>query len=486
MSKKVKNAEQKIVRRKNLKAGGYSLAVIAVSVAIAILVNMIISTLPSKYLELDISESNLYSLSDYSKMIAQNVDTDVTIYQLATKASQDNTIATLLDRYADLNKHIKVELRDPEISQIASQYSKEEVNANSLIFVSDKRSKVVDFYSLYGYSEEAQMYAAYGQSVSPDQFNGENEITAALDYVTTDVLPKVYVLVGHEEFELGTVATSAVNSQNIELVDLDLVTKKDVPDDCACLLVLAPKADISDSELESILTYLENGGRILVSALTKGNQQTEMTNFNKLLDAYGVTAGEGFVIEGESSSYNIYPHYLLPTLQSHEITNPMISSKFHVYLPIAQNFTESQNHRSSLEVTPLLTTSDSAYARVNLDNDSIEKADDDLEGPFDVAFAVSESVEKGETRAVIIASPYFLEENFISYSGNMNMLLNSLKWMCDLEDNINIVNAKSLSSGGYLEVPSSVANLLGMGITVLVPLALLATGIAIFVRRKKR
>ena len=490
MSKKHADKEKfsfkKTFGTKSSKAGGYSLAVCAVAVIIAVLVNMIATTIPSKFTELDISAGDLYSLSDYSKQIAEKIDTDVTIYQLATKSNKDSTVSTLLDRYADLNSHIKVELRDPEISQIASEYTKDEVNANSLIFVSDKRSKVVDYADIYEYSEDAQMAAYYGQSVSPDLFDGESEITSALNYVTTDVLPKVYALTGHGEFELPAAVTSGVASENIELCDLDLTLQKTVPEDCACLLLMGPNIDITKDELQTILAYMENGGRIFIAALTASALQSKTPNFNSLLAEYGIEASEGFVIEGDETGYYYYPNYIVPTLDSHEITDPLIDSGYHAFMPMAQSFTLSDSYRSSLQITPLLSTSDKAFSRTDMQNSSVEKTAGDTDGPFDLAYAVSEAVGDKEMRAVIFSTPYFLDGDFASYAGDLNLFLNSLKWMCELEENISVVQTKALSSGGSLEVTG--ASTLGWSvlITVVLPIVAIVAGIVIYVRRKKR
>ena len=471
---------------RSLRAGSYSLAVCAIALVIVVLVNLIANTLPSKVTELDISQNSLYSLSDYSKQIAENVDVDVTIYHLTTAVNEDERLSTLLRRYADLSEHIHVETRDPQISQIALEYTKDEVRENSLIFVSEKRSKVVDYGSIMGYSEEAQMYAMYGQSVSPDEFSGEREITSALDFVSKDVLPKVYMLTGHGEYELASSVQTSVASENIELTELDLAQAKEVPQDCACLLILSPDSDLAPQELSAIEAYWNDGGKLMLSTRVKSDLKGETPNLDALLAELGLQAGDGFIIEGDSSMYYPYPNYLLPQLQSHEITDAILESKYHVYYPIVRELSVSAQHRSSLEITPLLTTSDSSFSRSDMENASGEKADGDTDGPFDVAYAVTETVDAKTSKATVFGTSYFVDENFAAYSGNMNLFLNSLKWMCDLEENISLVETKSLTDSGSLEVDQSVSLLWGILLTVAIPAVVLVAGIVVYVKRKKR
>ena len=471
---------------KNFKAGSMSLAVCAVVIVIAVLVNLIVSTLPSKITDLDISGTKLYTLGNYSRQIAQGISDDVTIYHLTTESEKDERITTLLERYKDLSGHIKVQIVDPELSPIASQYTDQELSANSLIFVSEKRSKVVDYYDLYRYSEEAQqqMYY-YGQNASPDIFDGEGQVTSALSFVTTDVLPKIYTLTGHGEYQLGTAIEAAIASENIELCELDLVMEKTVPEDCACFLILGPATDLSEAERDAVLAYLENGGNLLASAVIETEQQGKTPNFDAVLVNYGVETKEGFIVEGDESSYVQYPNYLVPTLNAHEITDPMMAENYHVFMPLVRHIAAADSYRSTLDVQALMTTSESAFARTDVNDYSVEKSEKDIAGPFDVAFAVSEQVESGETRAVILGTPYFLDDGFASYAGNRNLLLNALKWMCDLEENISVVESKSLASGEYLEVMNLNTSLLSFGITLVLPLLSVVAGIVIYVRRKK-
>ncbi|MBQ7543245.1 MAG: GldG family protein [Clostridia bacterium] len=482
--------EKKNVRKalasKSLKAGSYSLAVCAIALVIVIVANLIVGTIPGKWTKFDVSSNDLYTLTEHSKDVVRSLKDDVTVYHLTTASNRDARLAELLERYADLNKHIRVEERDPQISQIASKYTTDQLSENSLIFVSGKRSKVVDYDRIMGYSDEMQMYAYYGQQVSPDEFSGEREITGALDYVTKDVLPKIYTLTGHGEYDLASEVESAIAAENIELNELDLMLKKTVPEDCACLLLLSPDTDITDTEKDAVLEYFGKGGSLLVSSMVPAALKGKTPNFDALLSEIGVENGDGFVIEGDTSSFYSYPNYLVPTLESHEITDPIINGKYHVYYPIVREMSVSKSLRGTLDVTVLMHTSDTAFSRTDTENSSAEKAPDDQDGPFNVAFAVTETVGDQTAHAVVFATPYFMDATYAGYAGNINLLLNSLKWMCDLEQTDSVVETKSLNDTGRLEINDSHLFLWGALLIVLLPLAVLVWGIVVFVKRRKR
>ena len=112
-------------------------AVTALVVGLAVLRNLIVRAVPTKYTEFDLSEAGLYTLSDSSKDIAHALTQDVTIYYLAETGSEDAIITKLLDRYASESSHIKWETKDPAVyPTFAAQYGVQSAQNRSLILVS--------------------------------------------------------------------------------------------------------------------------------------------------------------------------------------------------------------------------------------------------------------------------------------------------------------------------------------------------------------
>lgn len=70
-------------------------------IAVVIVINMFVSTIPSKYSEIDVSSQKLYSIGDETKKMLKDLDKDVTIYQIAQSGSEDEKITNLLKKYED-------------------------------------------------------------------------------------------------------------------------------------------------------------------------------------------------------------------------------------------------------------------------------------------------------------------------------------------------------------------------------------------------
>ena len=134
------------------RSGLYSAAITAAVLVLAVLVNLLVLALPTKYTMFDLSEAGLYTLSDSSAQVAQGLTQDVTIYYLCETGSEDAIVSKLLDHYADESSRFHWEQKDPTLyPAFASQYGAENVSTGSLIVVSGENSVVLDAAELYEY-----------------------------------------------------------------------------------------------------------------------------------------------------------------------------------------------------------------------------------------------------------------------------------------------------------------------------------------------
>ena len=221
---------------------------------------MIVGSLPSKYTEFDVSSQKLYSIGDETKAYLKKLDKDITIYQVVQSGSEDETLKRLLEKYAEESSHIKVETKDPVVNpKFTSQYTSDDVSANSLIVVCGDRSKVVSYDTIYQSSMDYNTY-----SYTTTGFDGEGQIDSAISYVTSENLPILYTLDGHGEKELDSTLKEDIEKANIDIQSLNLLTEESVPDDAACLLINAPTSDISETEKDASSSIWKNGGKAMI------------------------------------------------------------------------------------------------------------------------------------------------------------------------------------------------------------------------------
>ena len=470
------------ISKKHIKNGSYSMAMAAIFIVIVVVINMIVGVIPSKYSQLDVSSSKLYTIGDETKKVLKALDKDVTIYQIAQSGSEDDTISNLLKRYEDESKHIKVEVKDPVVNpKFASEYTTDDLAANSLIVVCGDRNKVISYNDMYSTSVD---YNTWQQTTTG--FDGEGQITSAIGYVTSEDLPIMYTLSGHGEKDLDSSFKEDIQKANIDIKELNLLTEGKVPDDADCLMIVSPTSDISEDEKAEILDYLEAGGKAMIFS---DYTQDDLPNFDAVLANYGVKRAEGIVFEGDSQHYGMQmPYYLVPTVNSTDASSETASAGSYVLAPYAQGIQKTDDVRDTVTIDSILTTSDQAYSKINMQSSQIEKEDGDVDGPFDLGVAITEKLDDDKETQIVYYSTANLMESQVNQmvsGGNEKLLLESLSWMTSTDESSSVsISSKSLQSAS-LTVTDYDAAFWKICTIGLIPGVFLVAGFLIWLRRRK-
>ena len=469
-----KGGEGRKENRLAFRAGSYSLMVSALVLAILVVVNIFVSSLPSSMTKYDISATKLYSITSNTKVVVNALDQDVTIYWIVQSGQEDAVIENLLSKYEALSDHIKVEKRNPDVyPTFAQQYTSETVMNNSFVVECGDRSRYIGYDDIY--LQETDMYS-YSYSTS---FDGEGAITSAIDYVISDELPQLYVLEGHGEAELPSTFSEQIEKDNMEVSSLSLLTVDEIPEDASCLIIYAPQSDISEEELDMLSYYVSDGGKLLV--MSGPVQDGSLSSLNSLLESYGVTVTDGIVVESDREHYAFQaPYILLPDMTSHAITDSLIEENYFVLMPISQGLTVED---SSGTVTSLLTTSAYSYSKADAyDLETYEKEDGDTDGPFALAVSIEDSSGGG---IVWFASSSFLEDMYNAFSSGANgdIAMNALSSLVG-ESEAMAIRSKSLNYN-YLTISESTSSLLKATMIGIFPLVYFGIGVYVIVRRRR-
>ena len=470
------------ISKKHIKNGSYTMVMFVIFIAVVIVINMIVSTIPSKYSEIDISSQKLYSIGDETKEMLKDLEKDVTIYQIAQSGSKDENIANLLKKYEDESKHIKVEQKDPVVNpKFVSQYTSDDLSANSLIVVCGDRNKVIDYNNMYETSIDYQTYSSQTTG-----FDGEGQITSAIGYVTSENLPVLYTVEGHGEKDMDSSIKEDIEKANMDIKSLNLLTEGSVPDDADCLFIDSPSTDFSSDEKDAIIEYLENGGKAMIFS----DYTTEdMPNFDAILENYGVQRVDGVVFEGDNQHYAMQmPYYLVPTINSTDASSETASAGYYVLAPYAQGIKKLDDVRDTVTIESILTTSDQAYSKTDLNSNTIEKEDGDVEGPFDLGVSITESLDDDkETQIVYYSTSNLMDSqtNQMVSGGNEKLIMESLKWMTDTEESASIsIPSKSLEVS-YLTITDYDAAFWKICTIALIPGLFLVIGFVVWIKRRK-
>ena len=488
IKKKLKSAGSTIkgmgsIDKKSLKNGSYSMGITAIVIAVLVVINLIVGQIPEKYTQVDVSTQKLYTISDTTVKYLKDMNTDVTIYHIVQSGKEDSVLEKMLTRYEEESKHIKVEKKDPVLyPNFTSQYTSDDVADNSLIVVAGEKSKVISYSDLY---ETEMDYTTYQTNTTG--FDGEGQIDSAISYVTSENLPVIYTLEGHEELELNSSLTDSLQKANYDVQSLNLLTQDAVPKDTGCLMIAAPQKDLSEEEAQKIITYMEAGGKVMIFTEYTG---TDMPNLKSVLENYGVTTGDGVIMEGDTGHYIMQrPYYIVPTIDSSDITSDIKSNNRYVLAPISQPVKTLSDYRDTLQISSLLSTSDKAYIKTDVQNmTSYEKEDSDEEGSFQVGVSVTEQVDDDNTTQLVCFGCASLLDEATDQQvsgGNTDLVLAALGWMCENDAPVIDVTSKSLTMS-YLTVPQFDAAYWSIIVCGVIPVVFLLIGTVIWFKRRKQ
>ena len=471
------------------RVGTYSVVAAIIVIAIAVIVNLVVSALPESLTQVDVSAEQLYTLSEQSDVLLSSVeekDAEVTIYWLVQSGNEDSYLEKLLGRYAQYRGVNVVQVDPVQYPNFASSYTTESVTNNSLAVVCGERYMYVPYADLWTYSDMENAYYYYyyyGSMPDADVFCAESYITSAVLYVTSENQTKIYLLTGHGETGLEDDTVTSMERQNARVEELSLLTLESVPEDCDILFLTGPTSDISSDECEKILSFFHAGGSLMI---TTEYTEEDMPNLTALLAELGLDYTGGCIMEGDSGYYNYgYVDLILPDLGSHLITSPLTEGGYHVMLPDAQAMTVQSTLPDGISVYSLLTTSSSAYCKLQLSGlTTVEKDEADPAGPFSVGAVVSED-ETGGT-AVVITSTAFCQSTYdeMVSGANEDLLLNALSFLSGDTESVSI-HAKTLSSD-YLQFTSGAGTFLRTVLIFIIPALFLAWGIVVSVKRRRR
>ncbi|RHU03985.1 hypothetical protein DW698_04015 [Lachnospiraceae bacterium AM26-1LB] len=466
---------KKLFQSNDSKHGSYTLAMTSIVIAIVIVFNMIVNLIPENKRQFDISSTNIYEISSKSKKIINKVDHDVTFYVLAEKSSTDKRIKTFINKYASLSDKIHIKWIDPVLHPSAlTKYGTKENN----IVISCKKTNRTTTVSFDDILVSSASY--YSTSSSASSFDGDGQLTSALNYVTSDKEYKAYYTSGHGESSLSSEVTSLLTKSRISTSDLLLMTATSIPDDCDLLIIDGATSDFTKDEVKLLSSYLKKGGKV-VTLLAQTNKS--MKNLYGLLKDYGLTVQSGYIADTERSYQGNY-YYLIPNLS---VSGDMASgiSSNSVMMINSKGMTQSTPARDSISTDSFMTTSSNGYAVT-------EKKQ--TQGTYVLGATSTESVKvknsKGkkvtkESRLTVYGSNMLIDEQITSsFSSleNLTLFTNSVTASLDNADNVSI-SPKSLEvSYNTIAHPGPFSIL----VVFVIPVGLIIGGFIVWFRRRRR
>lgn len=455
----MKREKHNLIGTKAFRKGSYSTVIMVVIIAIVIAANVMFSKLPTAARNIDVSSNNLYSIGDTTHSVLDGLKNDVEIVVIKDKESTDKRISTLLAKYAEYSDHIKVTYKDPVLyPSVLTTYDTEENNIVIKCDATDKTTKVA-------FSDIIVTSTSYYGSTYETSFDGEGQLTKAIDYVSNENNKLIYTISGHGESDLGKNISGLISKSNFNVKSVNLLVDNGIPDDCDMLICNQPTKDLADDELKLLREYMENGGKMTV---VLADTTTKTPNFDALMADYGISKVNGYIADTEryygQNVYQIFPNY-----SSGDITGKFGSEE---YTLLFGSLGLKVEKTDGVTVDEFLTTSNKGAAVVG--------ENDYTEGKYTLAAAAT----KDESRFTVFGSASIIDDEFTSYYTN---LMDLQVFMNSITANFDDVSNISIDSISLQTTYNTIANGSGIGAIFIgiIPVALLILGFLRWFGRRK-
>lgn len=346
-----------------------------------------------------------------------------------------------------------------------------------------------------GITRDGELLVTYqGRSEKVSQL-AEEPLTNTLMRIARSGQHKVLFISGHGErdpkgeanFALGNFGRVLLQ-KGLQLDSINLAETPAIPESTSLLVIASPQTRLLPGEVGIISAYVKRGGNLLW--LTEPGQTAGL---EPLAEQLAIEILPGTIVDANTQLLGINsPAFaIVPQYPQHPVTRELDSLTL---FPQAAALQSSE--QGDWQVTPLLTTLDRSWTESGaLDAATLEfNADaDERPGPLDIGLILTRETApeneqddsgSGEQRIVVIGDGDFLSNSYLGNGGNLDLGLNLFNWLSSDDQFVAIV-ARS-TGDTQLELNRTAQILIGFGFLFVLPAALLASGLFVWWKRRRR
>lgn len=465
--------------------------------------------------EIDVTANKIYTLSDESKKALESIDQGIKIYVFGI--DENDAVVGLIKQYCQANDKISYEMLSSESNLEKVQEFELEDGYSIVVIESGDSKKIID---------ASAEFHSYDYTTYAEVDTTEQTLTNSILGLSTENKPKVYFVTGHEEFgiateegsqaELGVLSTYLKN-EAFELATVNLTTTGAVPEDCDVLAIMSPSTDFLENETQAVIDYINKGGNLFLTSDVL-SQDAQAPNFQKILDVYGVSIENGYILETDSNqTVSNYPYIFRPQISSSNEITADIHSDSEMWLAYSKKLNiASSEELENLNVTyeELLGTTDNALFITDFSSDVTTAASSAQTGHFTVSALMTKTISEGTTseenaeetaeeteksdaivsKLVVVGNGRFITDYVVSeisnqyplsYLGsNKDFAINAISSLADKDNGLTL--RKNMAGTSYVFTATENQNRVVLAIIFAVPVVIILIGIVIWRYRKKR
>jgi len=250
-----------------------------------------------------------------------------------------------------------------------------------------------------------------------------------------------------------------------------------IPQNASVLVIAGPRARLLAGEVRQIEQYLARGGNLLWLA-----DPGALHGLERVAEMLGVEFQRGMIVDPTSQAITgTAANFIVTTRYG---THPAVQG-FELMTLFPETAGLSVQAPKGWEAQTILDTAPTAWVETGtLDKNIRFDAGADIRGPVVFASALTRKQEGREQRVAVVGDGDFLSNAFIGNGGNLDLGMNLVNWLGADDAYINVPALTApdlqLSLSQYAQIA------IALGFLVVIPLGLLAGGVTIWWRRRKR
>ena len=509
------------INRRRLKYGSFATALTVLFIAAIVLVNIVATMLFDRFpITLDLTSGSIYTVSEETAAYIEGIDEPVAITVLATEdeyrsiSSYAAQCAELLKNYTQHNPGISLRFVDMLSNpDLVASYSQDLANGDIIIELDNgehNRVKVVTLTDIIVVPEDYSYYLSntYAANYGADYIhsmlntygiiqssNAEQAITSAIMTVTdaNPITAATLTYPGADESDVSGL-TDLLDANGYIVESLD-ISASEIPEEVDLVIIPAPKIDYSTEEISKIETWLSNGGSLGKDLIYVASVEQQRTpNLDALLYKYGLTVEYKVIHETSTNRYTNLDTYTYQDIVTENYLEDMTSLSRPFVVPDARSVTARfDNVDATFSCEPLVASSGSAVLKDMFTDDENWTPENATErGSFNtVVIGKQEKINQDThisdyTYAVAFGSDLMLNPVFMGTSSfnNGDFIISMLNDITGKSEGITIT-PKVVSSGKF-DITEAQTRSLTLTFAVIIPVAVLAVGTFVWIRRRHK
>lgn len=503
-----------IFKNKKFKYGGLSVLFTVIFVVAVVLINVVVNLVLSRFdVKVDLSNNSIYSIEDTTAKYLSGIDDDITItvaYDEDGFVSQGdyyNQTNEIIKRFCESNSRINVRYLPLDANPTVYAAYGSNLSAGCIIVESKNTGRyqvlsTSDYINIvYSFNGEtisqSDAYAYYqygmGDYLTYDTSAAAEQALASKIMSVTDENPvRVAFLTGYGATESDTL-TSLLETNVYVTEKIDATLLSTIDEDIDYLFIYAPTTDYTADALKAIDIWLDNGGTYGKSLVyIPSAEAVDTPNLNSFLKDWGIEIGNSYIVQTDGN----YAYSSNATYQMLEVQDSDYSTGINItsaatlgdqLRPITLLWDENSNYAT----TSILKT----YAGAKLRPFNVGDAwtvDDVAETDAYNVLVESNKVtytsgEEVKSRVFVFGGSTLIHDQFLSASQtNNDEILMNLFNVTSKKTDLGLTFSEKSFDIQVATISEAAKNMIAVVFAVIIPIIIIAAGIFVWVRRRRK